>query len=325
MAKIKYRFNPETLTYQRIDISFKKRLIRFLPQLAFYIVIGAVSILMFSYFVDSPKERKLKRENRQLVFQYELINNKIADIELVLKDIQFRDDNIYRTIFEAEPVPSTVRNAGIGGVNRYEDLKGFNNSEIVINTSKKLDKITKQLYVQSQSFDYIIHLAKNKEKWLASIPAIQPILNKDLTRISSYFGIRYDPVYKGIKKMHEGIDFTAPVGTDIRATGEGTVKIIENSRRGYGNMIVIDHGFGYTTVYAHLSKILVKKGQKIKRGEIIGKVGNTGKSVGPHLHYEVRRNGRAINPIHYFFQDLSPEEYDLMIELSAQEGGQSMD
>lgn len=325
MSKIKYRFNPDTLTYQRIEEGFLRKLIRFLPHLALYLVIGALSIFIYASLVDSPKERMLKRENRQLVFQYELLNNKIADIEQVLKDISYRDDNIYRTIFEAEPIPRTMREAGIGGVNRYDELEGYESSDIVINTSRRIDKIMKQLYIQSKSFDYVIDLAINKEKWLQSMPAIQPILNKDLTKISSYFGIRYDPVYKGVKKMHEGIDFTAPVGTDIYATGNGTVTEVDNSHRGYGNMIVIDHGFGYSSAYAHCSQTLVRPGQKVKRGDIIGKVGSTGKSVGPHLHYEVRKNGRAVNPIHYFFQDLSPEEYDRMVELSSQEGGVAME
>lgn len=325
MSKIKYRYNPETLSYQRIETSFSRKVLRFLPHVALYIVIGAVSIFIYSYAVDSPKERKLKRENRQLMFQYELLANKVSDMEEVLNDISFRDDNIYRTIFEAEPVPKSMREAGMGGVNRYEELEGFEFSEIVINTSKRIDNLLKKMYVQTKSFDDVVDLAINKEKWLMSMPAIQPILNKELTKISSYFGIRYDPVYKGIKKMHEGIDFTAPIGTDIYATGDGYVYEIENSRRGYGNMIILDHGFGYKTAYAHLSKIMVHKGQKIKRGEIIGQVGNTGKSVGPHLHYEVRKNGRAINPIHYFFQDLSPEEYDKMVEMSSQEGGVAME
>ncbi|PKP20695.1 MAG: peptidase M23 [Bacteroidetes bacterium HGW-Bacteroidetes-21] len=325
MSKIKYRYNPDTLSYQRIEVSFTKKLLKFLPHLALYLVVGTISIVAYAYFADSPKERMLKRENRQLIFQYELLNNKISDIEDVLKDISYRDDNIYRTIFEAEPIPSTMREAGIGGINRYSELEGYDHSEIVINTSKRLDKLMKQMYVQSKSFDDVIDLAKNKEIWLQSMPAIQPILNKDLTRISSYFGIRYDPVYKGVKKMHEGIDFTAPIGTDIYATGNGTVIEVDNSKRGYGNMIIISHGFGYTTTYAHLSKTMVRPGQKVKRGDIIGKVGNTGKSVGPHLHYEVRKNLKAVNPIQYFFQDLSPEEYDHMIELSSQEGGVAME
>lgn len=325
MSKIKYRFNPDTLTYHRIEEGFFKKLLRFLPHIALYIVIGVISIVTYAYLVDSPKERMLRRENRQLVFQYELLNNKVMDIEQVLMDIAYRDDNIYRTIFEAEPIPRTVRDAGIGGVNRYSELEGYESSDIVINTSKRIDKLMKQLYVQSKSFDYVIDLAVNKEKWLLNMPAIQPILNKDLKNLSSYFGIRYDPVYKGVKKMHTGIDFTAPIGTNVYATGNGTVAEVDNSHRGYGNMIIIEHGFGYTTAYAHLSKTLVHPGQLVKRGDIIGEVGSTGKSVGPHLHYEVRKGGIAMNPINYFFQDLSPEEYDNMIELSSQEGGVAME
>jgi murein DD-endopeptidase MepM/ murein hydrolase activator NlpD len=218
-----------------------------------------------------------------------------------------------------------MRNAGIGGVNRYKELEGYDYSELVMLTSKKLDRLMKQVVVQSKSFDEVVRLARDKEKWLACIPAIQPILNKELNALTSHFGYRFDPVYKGTTKMHEGIDLTASVGTDVYATGDGVVKDVEFSGRGYGNQITINHGYGYTTRYAHLSRIDIQPGQKIKRGDIIGGVGNTGKSVGPHLHYEVRKNGTPLNPVNFFYQDLSPEEYDRMIEMSAQEGGQALD
>lgn len=326
MAKIKYRFNPDSLSYDRIEISIKKRIIKIFPLLGASIIMAfLLYFFVFGYLIDSPKEKKLINENSKLLLQYEILSKKLDQIEQVLSDIQYRDDNLYRTIFEAEPISNTVRNAGFGGANRYEGLEGFDNSDLIINTTKKLDRITKKLYIQSKSYDEVVNLAKNKEQRLKSLPAIQPILNKELTRISSYFGMRFDPVYKGTKKHHDGIDFTAPVGTNIFSTGDGVVEEIEYSRRGYGNHVIINHGFGYKTLYAHLHKINVKPGQKVKRGEIIGEVGNTGKSVGPHLHYEVHKNGRAVDPINFFYLDLSPEEYDKMIEYASQEGGQTLD
>lgn len=325
MPKIKYRFNPETLSYHKIETTLKKRLIKTLPSVISAFVFGLAGIVIFTYTFDSPKERQLKRENKQLEFRYTLLEKKIQQIENVLSDLQFRDDNIYRTIFEVEPIPETMRSAGFGGMNRYEELEGYDNSELVINTSKRIDKLMKQLYVQSKSFDEIVRLAKSKEKWLASMPAIVPILFKDHYKLLSHFGSRYDPVYKNTVKMHEGIDLAGSIGTNVRSSGNGTVKVAEYTSGGYGNEIVVDHGFGYTTRYAHLSKILVIPGQTVRRGEIIGKLGSTGKSTGPHLHYEVRKNNVPVNPVNFFYLDMSPAEYDKMIEMSAQEGGIALD
>ena len=257
-----------------------------------------------------------KREVEQFVLQYDILNSRSDQISKILKDLQERDDNIYRVIFEAEPISDPVREAGFGGINRYKKLLGFNNSQLVTETTKKLDKISKQLYIQSKSYDDVFEMAKNKADMLASIPAIQPISNKNLTRVASGFGIRIHPVYK-TKKLHTGMDFTSPKGTDIYATGNGTVVEIKKSKRGYGNHIIIDHGYGYKTLYAHLSKIKVWKGQKVKRGEVIGFVGNTGTSIGPHLHYEVIKNGRKINPVNFYYNDLTPLEYEKMIDISS--------
>ncbi|MBI5218251.1 MAG: M23 family metallopeptidase [Bacteroidia bacterium] len=323
MSKHKYRFNPESLSFDKIELSVRKKIVKFLPH--FFTTLGGAVVLfvIFAYFVDSPKERILLRENRQLQFQYELMNRQLDQVLSVLGDIQYRDDNIYRAIFGAEPIPASMRKAGFGGVNRYAELQGYDNSDLMIKTARQLDIITRQLYVQSKSYDDVVHLAKNKEKWLQCIPAIQPVLNKDLKMVASFFGWRMDPVYRYMIH-HDGIDFAAPIGTDIFATGDGVVSIVDYSRGGYGYEIVVNHGFGYQTRYAHLSKMLVREGQKVKRGEIIGKIGNTGKSVGPHLHYEVIKNGRAIDPINYYFLDLKPDQYDKMIEMAAQ-GGQALD
>ncbi len=323
MPKHKYRFNPESLSFIKERSTLKQRFWKGFNYLLGSVVVSILYYIVFSFFFDTPEERGLRRENQELVLQLELFNKKFDHVTAVLEDIQQRDDNIYRTIFEAEPIPSTVRSAGIGGVDRYSDLEALSNSELVIQTAKRLDKIAKQVYIQSKSFDEVIEMAKRKEEMIASIPAIQPVSNKDLRRVASPFGVRMHPFYK-VLKMHTGMDFTAPTGTEIYATGNGVVTDVIYSSRGYGNTIIIDHGFSYTTLYAHLSKIIVRRGQKVKRGDIIGLVGNTGMSMAPHLHYEVRKNDEPINPINFYFNDLTPEEYDKIIELAAQ-SGQSLD
>ncbi len=316
MAKIKYKYNPNTLNYEKIQLTFQDRL----KKVSTYVLVGlffaGIIILLAYTFLDSPKELNLKRENAQLRKQYELLNRDVAQLEKVLADIERRDDNIYREIMEAEPISKNVRSAGVGGVNRYTHLEGYRNSEIVINTTQRLDQLAKRLYVQSKSFDEVIDLAKNKEQMLASIPAVQPVPNKDLKRMASGYGRRMHPIYK-VVKMHWGMDFSAPEGTEIFATGDGRIEKVVNSRRGYGKHVIIDHGFGYETLYAHMSKINVRRGQKVKRGDVIGLVGNTGISSAPHLHYEVIKDGKKINPANFYFNDLTPEEYDLMVELSS--------
>jgi len=317
MPKIKYYYDTKSLSYKPIESTgvakFKNLIVYFTSSgiLAFFI------LLIFFQFFDSPKEKRLKNEINNLISQYEIINSDLQQIELVLDNIQQRDDNIYRTIFEADPIPTTIRKQGFGGVNRYKKLSGYSNSDLIINTTKKIDQLTKQLYLQSKSFDEVIDLAKNKSKMLASIPAIQPVANKDLKRMASGYGYRIHPIYK-TRKMHYGMDFSAKVGTEIYATGDGIISKVKRSKRGYGNYVKINHGFGYETLYAHMSKYIVKKGQKVKRGEVIGYVGNTGISTAPHLHYEVRKDNKKINPVNFYYNDLSPKEYEKMLELSSQ-------
>ena len=323
MAKIKYYYDKKTLSYKRIKLSPFKKFQRILFFLITSLFSGLLMIFIFFTFFDSPKEKMLNREIENMVFQYNQIKDKLNQISLVMADLQNRDDNIYRVIFEAEPIPNSIRKAGYGGVNRYEALKGYNNSDLIINTTKKLDQISKQLYIQSKSFDEIIELAKHKSEMLAAIPAIQPVSNKNLSRMASGFGPRIDPIYK-TKKFHAGMDFSAKTGTPIYATGNGKVIRVRKSRKGYGNHVKIDHGYGYVTLYAHMQKYIVKKGQKVKRGEVIGYVGNTGKSVAPHLHYEVHKNGKKVNPVNFFYNDLTSEEYEKMIILSSQ-NNQSFD
>ncbi|MGI8893430.1 MAG: peptidoglycan DD-metalloendopeptidase family protein [Bacteroidia bacterium] len=317
MPKIKYYFNTHSLKYEKVVVSIRRRALQVVGFLATAVVFGAI-IMTFSYsYFESPREKQLEREMSEMELQYDILNGRLDQVTAVIGDLQRRDDDIYRVIFEAEPIPGPVREAGTGGVNRYSSLEGYSNSRLMVETNRKIDKITKQLYIQSKSFDEIFTLARNKNEMLASIPAIQPISNKDLGRMASGFGYRIHPIYK-TARMHSGIDFTAPIGTEIYSTGNGKVESIESTGRGYGNNVVIDHGYGYKSLYAHLSKIVVKRGQKLVRGDLIGYVGSTGTSTAPHLHYEVIKNGVKVNPINFFFNDLTPAEYEKMLEMSSQ-------
>ena len=319
MAKIKYKFNPETLSYDKVERNLKTKIHRFLIIFSTSLLLSSVMVIVFLQFYETPKMRSLKHENQRLLTQYELMAKNIKDIEAVLEDIQQRDDNLYRVIFEADPIPSSVRKAGFGGVNKYSHLESLDNAELVINTARKLDIVAKEAYIQSKSYDEVLNMALAKEQLLASIPAIMPVSNKDLNRTASGWGFRIHPIYK-IRRFHYGMDFTAPVGTEVYATGDGIVKDVETSRVGFGKWIVIDHGFGYETLYGHLNEFNVKKGQQVRRGSVIGYVGSAGTSSGPHLHYEVHKNGKAVNPQFYYFKDLTPQEYERMIAISSNMG-----
>lgn len=316
MTKVKYYYDPRTLSYRKIERTWRHRM---RSGGIFMLTASLLAVLLFfviDALADSPKEKRLKRELSQMELQYEIMNKRMASMEDVLSDIESRDDKIYRVIFEADPVPESVRKSGFGGVNRYEKLEGFSNSKLIVESAKKIDELTKRMYVQSKSFDEVMTMAKNKESLLASIPAIQPVSNEELRRIASGFGYRIHPIYK-VRKLHAGIDFSAPTGSAIYATGDGTVENTNGKGSGYGKFVMIDHGFGYETLYGHMSEIIVRPGQKVKRGDIIGYVGNTGRSTAPHLHYEVHKNGNPINPINFFFNDLSPAEYEALIEISS--------
>jgi len=286
-------------------------------------MLGGLIVLILSQYVESPKQKVLNRELENMKLHYTLLDKKMAQVNEVLTGLQVRDNNIYRTYFEANPIPNEQRKAGFGGVNRYKSLENFENSKIIIDATKKLDILSKQLYVQSKSLDEIIDLAEGKEKMLAAIPAIQPVSKEDLTRMASGYGWRSDPFTKA-QKMHNGMDFTSPRGTPVYATGNGKVIRADRRSTGFGKHIRIDHGFGYITLYAHLSKYNVKKGAQVKRGQLIGYVGSTGRSQAPHLHYEVRYNKKPVNPINFYYGDLSPEEFKEMLKMASQEG-QSLD
>ncbi len=322
MAKEKFYYDSNTLSYRKVK---PKKGRAFTYSLLFFLaasLFGFFSYVLVSSYIESPKEKALKRENDNLKFQYNYLNKRISLAEKVMQNIADRDENIYRVHFEANSVSDAQRKSGFGGVNRYKSLEGFENSTIIIKTSEKIDKLTKEIEVQSRSLDEIEKLAKNKEKLLAAIPAIQPVQNKDLTRVASGYGMRMHPILK-YHKMHHGMDFTASTGTPIYATGDGIVTKASMGT-GFGNVVYINHGFGYETRYAHINKFNTKKGKKVKRGDVIGYVGNTGLSSGPHLHYEVHKNGKPINPVNFYHGDLSPEEYEIMLKKAAQET-QSLD
>ena len=312
---VKYYFDKKSLSYKKIRITKKKIFLR-ISQLFFLVcfIFFILYNLIFRFF-ESPQEKKLKREINNLLIQYQIIDKKLNSANEILKDLEIRDDNIYRVIFEAEPINKSIRDGGFGGVNRYKKYSGFEYSNIIKDLNKKIDKLSKAIYVQSKSYDEIIKLAKEKEKMLSHIPAIQPVSNKNLNRMASGYGYRIHPIYK-TRKMHWGMDFSAPMGTPVYATGDGKVEKVQWSRRGYGNQVKINHGYGYKTFYAHLKKFIVKKNQNVKRGDLIGYIGNSGTSTAPHLHYEIIKNNRRVNPVNFYFNDLSEREYDEMLKLS---------
>jgi murein DD-endopeptidase MepM/ murein hydrolase activator NlpD len=318
MAKVKYYYDADTLSYRKIAVKksdyYKKTVFGSLAIL----LIAFIGFIVFSQFLMSPNERAVNRENENLQLNLDLLSKRIAESSTVLNQLQERDNNIYRMYFEANPIPNEQRKAGFGGVNRYKSLEGYDNSKMIKQLTKDVDILSKQLVIQSKSLDEIVVLAKEKEKMLAAIPAILPVKLIDLTRMASGYKWRMHPILK-IRKFHKGMDFTAPAGTPIYASGNGKV-IRANRSATFGRVVYIEHGYGYKTIYAHMSKIKAKRGQNVKRGDLIGYVGNTGRSVSAHLHYEVHKNGRALNPINFYYGDLTPEEFTAMQKASEEEG-----
>jgi len=325
MSKVKYYYDSETLSYRKIEKKKGRKIGIFLLGLVGVLLGGFLVFLVYINlpYVETPKEKTLKRELSNMELQYELLNKKMNEAEKVLTEVADRDNNLYRVYFEANPIPEEQRKAGFGGVNRYKELEGFDNSKLIVNTSKRLDILTKQIVVQSRSLDEISQLAEEKEKLLAAIPAIQPVKNEDLTRMASGYGYRTDPFTKA-RKFHYGMDFTSPRGTPVYASGDGVILRADNNSTGYGNHIRIDHGYGYVSLYGHLYKYNVRKGQKVQRGDLIGFVGSTGRSEAPHLHYEVFKDDDRINPINFYYGNLTPEEFAEMQKVAQQEN-QSLD
>ena len=325
MSKSKFYYDKKSLSFKEIQTSNTSRIINASTFIftAFFFGIVSLFILISTPYLNTPTELAQDRELKNYELQLELLNNRLVQLETVLNDLESRDNNIYRVLFEANPIDHDIRKAGFGGINRYSDLEGFENSKLIIETTKKIDILTKQLVIQSKSLDEIETLAKNKQLMLSAIPSIQPIRNDDLTRIASGYGIRTDPFDKS-RKMHSGMDFSAPRNTPVYAASNGTVVRADSRSIGYGKHIRINHGYGYLTLYAHLNSYNVTRGQKVKKGDIIGFVGNTGRSKGVHLHYEVHKDGKKVNPVNYFYSNLTPEEFDEVLRISSQEN-QSLD
>ncbi len=320
MAKVKYYYDEDTLSYRKIAVKksdyYRKILFSFLG----VILIAFFGFIGFSQLITSPSELTQKRELENLKFHYELLEKRLEESSTILSQLQERDNNIYRSYFEANPIPEEQRKAGFGGVNRYKNLEGFDNSDLVKKLTKEVDILSKQMVVQSKSLDEIVALAKEKEVMLASIPAILPVKKGDFY-VASGYKMRMHPILK-INKFHKGMDFTAPKGTPVYASGDGEIYRAQRSST-FGKVIYIDHGYGYKTIYAHLSDMVVRRGESIKRGDLIGYVGNTGLSVAPHLHYEVHKNNVALNPINFYYGDLTLDEFATLQQTS--EESQSYD
>lgn len=316
MARQKhYIFNQLTQSFEVLETSKSKKALRLvLVLLAVLGIAFLFAILLFTFF-KSPMEKSQARELEFMKLQYEILNDRLDEMELLMTDMEQRDNNLYRVMFEADPIPSSVRRSGFSDADRYADLFGYMNSSVVVSAARKLDVIASQLYNQSVSYDSLFVMARNKTAMLTHIPAIFPLKEMEIKYISSYFGYRPDPIYK-VEKFHSGMDFSAALGTEAYSTGDGVVAEVENGHWGYGNMVTIDHGFGYKTRYAHLQKAAVRRGQKVKRGQVIGYIGNTGKTTGVHLHYEVLKNDVQVDPINFFYNDLTPDEYEQILQQS---------
>ena len=325
MAKVKYYYDSENLAYRKIITKKRKKLgvvALFLVASALFGFLFFVILLNTPYF-ETPKDRLQASEIENLKLHYAILNKKMDQVDAVISAIEERDNNLYRVYFNASAIPDQERKSGFAGVNRYKELEGYDNSQLVINTTKRVDILSKELAIQSKSLDYILELAKAKNKLLAAIPAIQPVRNENLKSLASGFGYRTDPFTKA-RKMHKGMDFSAKIGTPVFATGDGIIKKADNNASGYGNHIVIRHGYGYETYYAHLSKYKSRVGQHVKRGDVIGYVGSTGRSEGPHLHYEVHKGGNVVNPLNFYYGNISAVEYVAISRLANQEN-QSLD
>lgn len=325
MSKVKYYYDSENLAYRKIKTRKRRKfgvIILFLLASALFGFLSFIILLNTPYF-ETPKDRLQAREIENLRLNYAILNKKMDQLNGVVDAIEDRDNNLYRVYFNKSAIPDSIRKAGLQGKNRYQLLEGYDNSQLVINTTKRIDVMSKQLAIQSKSLDGILKLAEAKSDFLSAIPAIQPVRNENLKEIASGFGYRTDPFTKA-RKMHEGMDFTAKTGSPVYATGDGVIAKADNTASGYGNHIVIRHGFGYETLYAHLSKYKARAGQRVNRGDVIGYVGSTGRSEAPHLHYEVHKDKKVVNPLNFYYGNISAVEYVVIAQLANQEN-QSLD
>ncbi|MGK7389766.1 MAG: peptidoglycan DD-metalloendopeptidase family protein [Candidatus Cyclobacteriaceae bacterium M2_1C_046] len=325
MAKIKYYYDTETCRYEKAKVKKTDILLNMLGFLVFTLVLALGIAFAYNYYYLSPEEAQLKKENKELKQHYKILDKKVGEVEQIVTALQLRDDEIYRKIYEAEPLSASIRTAGIGGNDFYADVikKGFQDKKVVRGIYERINKVKAKTLIQKQSYNELATVASTSD--LSNIPSIQPILNEDLNKLASGFGTRIHPIHKG-KYMHDGIDFASPRNTPVYATANGIIKLVKNSKdqTGYGNQIEIDHNNGYVTKYAHLESMNVKQGEEVKRGQIIGLVGNSGGSVAPHLHYEVIKEGKKVNPIFYMLLGLNEDQYHKLLKLSIREN-QSFD
>lgn len=319
MRNVYYKYNDKTKTYDRVYPNLRSRLLTYLRNLFLFLLIGVGGYVFAVFILGTPESTEdLREENTRMQAQYAILSQRLEEALEVMEDIRQRDDNLYRVMFMAEPVSQDVREATYAGTNRYEAFDDLDNAELVTATTQKMDMLARQLYLQSLSFDEVVEFYKNHEDMLRHLPAIQPVSNKDLKRTASGYGYRIHPIYQ-TRIFHDGMDFTCDIGTPVYATADGVVK---NARweRGYGYIVTLDHGYGYETRYAHLKSFNVKRGQKVVRGETIALSGNSGRSTGPHVHYEVLQRGRPVNPANYYFMDLDADQYDEMVRMADNHG-----
>jgi murein DD-endopeptidase MepM/ murein hydrolase activator NlpD len=323
MKKIKYFYNTHTLRYEKLITPFRVKLLRVFAFVATAFVTAALISYFAFQFVGSPNEKFLRMQNANLRQDLEDLGDSVAQIQMKMAELEKRDNTVYRSIFEASPLPDSARATFLEKQQEIAKVESMSGNELVVSIAQTLDNLKNRIAAQNTSYGQINNLINNKEKLLAATPAIQPVSNKDLSRIASGFGYRIDPIYKTVK-MHAGLDFTAPQGTPIYSTADGVVKVAGRSDGGYGNHVVINHGYGYETLYGHMYRIKARTGQRVKRGDLIGYVGSTGKSTGPHCHYEVHKNGQKLDPVYFFYNDLSPQQFDQLLK-RASASNQSFD
>jgi murein DD-endopeptidase MepM/ murein hydrolase activator NlpD len=316
MKKIKYYFNTHTLRFEKVDTPLKVRLLQLFGFIAASIVTGVVIVAILFQYIDSPKEKLLRQQNESYKANYSLVQQRVKQLELQMTELESRDNEVYRSIFESSPLPDSARLKDMETLKEVKLIQNLSSSDLLQNMIDQLNNLSVRTSFQDKSYVEITSMVKNKEKLLRAIPAIQPVSNKNLSRVASGFGYRIDPLYKDYR-LHAGLDFTAPSGTPIYATADGVVQIAGFNTDGYGNKVVINHGFGYQTLYGHMARVKAKAGQSVKRGEVIGYIGNTGKSTGPHCHYEVIKRGIKVDPVYYFYNDLTPAQFDRILKAAA--------
>jgi murein DD-endopeptidase MepM/ murein hydrolase activator NlpD len=316
MRKVKYFYNTNTLRYEKLETPLRVRLLRILGFMATSIVTALVIVSIAFQYIDSPREKLMRQQYESTRERLAVLNRHVKKLDQQMKDLEKRDNDVYRAIFEANPIPDSARAKAMEMQKEISLVQGMDEHDLAGSISQTINSLSRRMAFQDKSFMELQGFIKNKQVLLASTPAIQPVSNKDLNRIASGFGYRIDPVYKTVK-MHAGLDFAAPQGTPIYATANGVVSTAGNTGNGYGNHVLINHGYGYETLYGHMYRVKARIGQRVKRGQIIGYVGSTGKSTGPHCHYEVHKNDRPLDPVYFFYNDLTPEQFDRLLKMAA--------